>query len=479
MEINIIELTIRKAASQMEQHLFSAYDLTKECLNRIEAMNQNGPALHGVLEVNPNALDIARRLDQERGGGTVRSLLHGIPLLLKDNIATGDNMHTSAGSFALRDSFARRDAFLVRRLREAGAVLIGKANMTEWANFISYTMPDGYSARGGTCKNYLNPDFPVGGSSSGCAVGVTAGFALAAIGTETSGSIVKPSVNSSLVGLKPSIGLVSRSGIIPISKTQDTAGPMAKTAEDAAILLDIIAGSDDEDLTTVPADDWKQWCAAHPSDCQQEQYKIGVLRQFFAHLSPPHKGLIEKALQRIEKSGHQIIDVENFAPYEKIYDEYNPDYLGEEVLLYEFKASLESYLRNWTKERTFLTLPELIEYNELHREQAIPYGQEIFLKAEAITEGRCSPIYQKARARDYRVCVTCGLEKTLQENGLDLLVFPHFYGCTVPARAGYPALTLPVGIDSQQGATALTLVGDKYDDCRLLQMASVFEKLLT
>ncbi len=478
MKINVIELTIRKAASLMEQHAFSSYDLTKECLNRIEAMNQKGPALQGVLEVNPGALDAARRLDQERAEGAVRSLLHGIPLLLKDNIATGDDMHTSAGSFALRDSFARRDAFLVRRLREAGAVLIGKANMTEWANFISYTMPDGFSARGGRVKNYFNPDFPVGGSSSGCAVGVAAGFALAAVGTETSGSIIKPSVHSSLTGLKPSIGLVSRSGIIPISKTQDTAGPMAKTAEDAAILLDIMAGSDDEDLVTVPADAWKRQCAAYPSDCLQGQYRIGILRQFFAQLMPSHKNLIEKALRRMEEDGHQIIEVENFAPYENIYDENASDYLGEEVLLYEFKESLESYLQNWTKEKTFLTLKELIRYNELHREQAIPYGQEVFLKAEAVTDGRCSPIYQRARVRDYRVCVTDGLEKTLQENKLDLVLFPHFYGCTVPARAGYPALTLPVGTDSQQGATALTLVGDKYDDRRLLQMASVLEKLL-
>ena len=160
MKINVVKLTIKKAASLMEQHAFSSYDLTKECLNRIEAMNQKGSELQAVLEVNPGALDAARRLDQERAEGTVRSLLHGIPLLLKDNIATGEDMHTSAGSFALRDSFASRDASLVRRLREAGAVFVGKANMTEWANFISYTMPDGFSARGGRVKNYFHPDFP-------------------------------------------------------------------------------------------------------------------------------------------------------------------------------------------------------------------------------------------------------------------------------------------------------------------------------
>ena len=478
MKINVVKLTIKKAASLMEQHAFSSYDLTKECLNRIEAMNQKGSELQAVLEVNPGALDAARRLDQERAEGTVRSLLHGIPLLLKDNIATGEDMHTSAGSFALRDSFASRDASLVRRLREAGAVFVGKANMTEWANFISYTMPDGFSARGGRVKNYFHPDFPVGGSSSGCAVGVAAGFALAAVGTETSGSIVKPSVHSSLVGLKPSIGLVSRSGIIPISTTQDTAGPMAKTAEDAAILLDIMAGCDSEDLATVSADVWKRQRAAHSYDCRWEHYRIGVLRQFFAHLTPSHKSLIEKALQRMEDNGHQIIEVGNFAPYENIFDENAPDYLGEEVLIYEFKASLESYLRNWTKERAFLTLKELIQYNELYREQAIPYGQEVFYRAEAAAESGYDSIYQKARERDYRVCVTCGLEKALQENKLDLLVFPHFYGCTVPARAGWPALTLPVGMDLLQGPTALTLVGNQYDDWRLLQMASVLERLL-
>ncbi|MBS6175444.1 amidase [Emergencia timonensis] len=478
MKINVVKLTIRKAASLMEQHAFSSYDLTKECLNRIEAMNQKGPALQAVLEVNPGALDAARRLDQERAEGTVRSLLHGIPLLLKDNIATGDDMHTSAGSFALRESFASRDAFLVRRLREAGAVFVGKANMTEWANFISYTMPDGFSARGGRVKNYFHLDFPVGGSSSGCAVGVAAGFALAAIGTETSGSIIKPSVHSSLIGLKPSMGLVSRSGIIPISRTQDTAGPMAKTAEDAAILLDIMAGSDSEDPAAVSADVWKERRAAHPFDCQKEHCRIGVLSQFFAHLEPSHKSLITKALQRFEESGHQIIEVGNFAPYENIYDENTPDYLGEEVLLYEFREGLESYLQNWTREKTFLTLKELIQYNELHREQAIPYGQEVFYRAEAAAERGYDAIYQKARARDYRVCVTCGLEKALQENKLDLLAFPHFYGCTVPARAGWPALTLPVGMDLLQGPTALTLVGNQYDDWRLLQMASVLERLL-
>ena len=180
----------------------------------------------------------------------------------------------------------------------------------------------------------------------------------------------------------------------------------------------------------------------------------------------------------MEDNGHQIIEVGNFAPYENIFDENAPDYLGEEVLIYEFKASLESYLRNWTKERAFLTLKELIQYNELYREQAIPYGQEVFYRAEAAAESGYDSIYQKARERDYRVCVTCGLEKALQENKLDLLVFPHFYGCTVPARAGWPALTLPVGMDLLQGPTALTLVGNQYDDWRLLQMASVLERLL-
>ena len=475
MKIDPVKLTIEKAASLMACNELSSYDLTAACLNRIQSLNENGPALRAVLEVSHNALDEALQLDQERRENVVRSLVHGIPILLKDNISTCDNLHTSAGSLALEDNYALRDAFIVKKLREAGAVIIGKANMTEWANFISYSMPDGFSARGGIVKSYLHPfRFQVGGSSSGCAVGVSAGFALAAIGTETSGSIIKPSVHAAIVGFKPSIGLVSRSGIIPISISQDTVGPMTKSVADAAILLDIMTGKDDEDLTTV----WAEQRHRRSANSLKTSLKIGFLKDFYGLVTPPHKELIEATLHKMEEKGHQVIVIEGFPAYESIYDETSPDYLGEEVLIYEFKEALEAYLQNWTRDGCFKTLREIIQYNEKKKAAAIPYGQELFYQADAVKNGSNDPVYFGARERDYRVCDLNGLGRVFAEKQVDMVICPHFYGCTIPARAGYPALTLPLGVEPELGPTALTLIGKKYDDESLLQMARVLENIL-
>jgi amidase len=458
--------------------------LTEAYLDRIAALDGQGPALRSVIETNPEALDIARALDTERQAEGARGPLHGIPVLIKDNIDTADRMTTTAGSLALEGSVPEQDSHVAQRLREAGAVILGKANLSEWANFRSSRSTSGWSGRGGRCRNPYALDRNPCGSSSGSGVAVAANLCALAVGTETDGSVVCPSTANGIVGLKPTVGLVSRAGIIPISHTQDTAGPMTRTVADAAALLTALAGVDPRDRTTAAARD-------HLADYTQalnpealRGSRIGVAREM-AGFHPAVDALFEKALVEMKRQGAEIVDPADVPHRKELYD---PEY---QVLLYEFKADLNSYLASLGPDAPVKTLEEAIDFNEANRDREMPYfGQEIFLEAQE-KGPLTTPEYLEALATCRRLSRAEGLDAVLDEHRLDAVVAPtgapawttdlvngdHFIGgsSTVAAVAGYPSVTVPMG--SVFGLpVGLSLMGRAWSEARLIALAHAFEQ---
>jgi amidase len=457
-------------------------------LERIEAVDRAGPTLRSVIETNPEALAIAERLDAERKAGRVRGPLHGIPVLIKDNIATHDRMSTTAGSLALDGVIAPRDAFLVERLRAAGAVILGKTNLSEWANFRSTQSSSGWSGRGGQCRNPYALDRNPCGSSSGTGAAIAANLAAVGIGTETDGSIVCPSSANALVGLKPTVGLVSRSGIIPIAHTQDTAGPMCRTVEDAAILLSVIAGVDSGDAATGrraggPAAelDYAQYLDANGL----KGARIGVARAKVWGYSPEADRVCAAALDVLRAAGAELVDpadIPNLGEY---------DGAEFEVLLYEFKADLNAYLAQWAPGAPVKTLADLIAFNERERAREMPYfGQEIFVSAEA--KGPLTDqAYRDALEKCGHLSRAEGLDKVLAEHRLDAIVAPtgsppwpidlvngdHFIGAssTPGAVSGYPHVSVPAGFIFGL-PVGLTFIGRPWSEGTLLKLAYAYEQ---
>ena len=388
------EATIAELQEGMRDGKWSAREIAGKYLAQIEKFDRKGPTLNSIIELNPDALSIAESLDRERKSKGVRSPLHGIPVLLKDNIDTADRMRTTAGSLALADTFAPRDAFIVRQLREAGAVILGKTNLSEWANFRSTHSSSGWSGRGGQTRNPYAVDRNPCGSSSGSGAAIAANFAAVAVGTETDGSIVCPSSANSLVGIKPTLGLVSRSGIIPISHSQDTAGPMARTVTDAVLLLNALAGIDPRDKATQGSRGKSQADYTRFLDARGlSGARIGVTRKFFGFNDKVDK-LMADAIDALKRAGATIVDPADLPSHGK-YDDSEF-----EVLLYEFKADLNQYLaeRGGGAPRS---LKELIEFNERNREREMPYfGQEIFTKAQAKGRSRVKPISPRSPKTD-------------------------------------------------------------------------------
>ncbi|MBW2622432.1 MAG: amidase, partial [Deltaproteobacteria bacterium] len=371
-------MSIKELQDRMNRGASSSRALTDSYLERIGQYDKTGPAINAVIELNPEAMALADALDKERQARGPRGPLHGIPVLIKDNIDTADSMSTTAGSLALKGSIASQDAFLVERLWEAGAVILGKTNLSEWANMRSNRSTSGWSSRGGLTRNPYVLDRNPSGSSSGSAAAAATDFCAAAIGTETDGSIVGPASANSVVGLKPTLGLVSRSGIIPIAHSQDTAGPLTRTVEDAAILLSAIVGPDPRDPITQSGS-----IKAHTDYTQfldkkgLEGARIGVARNFFgAHRAVDQ--IIESAIRQMKQLGAEIIDPANILTRGRFRDS------EFKVLLYEFKHGLNEYLAALSSEVAVHSLKELIEFNEKNKETAMPYfGQETLLLAEA------------------------------------------------------------------------------------------------
>jgi amidase len=485
--LDLEEATFSDLAEGIETGRYTTRGIVEAYLSRIEEIDRKGPTINTILEVNPDALQIADQLDAERKARGPRSRLHGIPILLKDNIGTADRMHTSAGSLALADSIAPRDAGLVRRLRDAGCLILGKANMSEWANARGRASIGGWSARGRLTRNPYVLDRSAGGSSSGTAAAVSANLVAAAIGTETMGSIVSPSSLCGIVGMKPTVGLVSRSGVIPVSYTQDTAGPMCRTVRDAAMLLSVIAGPDATDKATARIPDGFAFdfdARLDPSALRGA--RIGIARNLFG-TSLLADRVAERAIDALSRAGAVIVENANIATADGIWP------LDSELLSYELKASLNEYLASLGPNAKVKTLADLIAFNTRNSDRELEwFGQETFLYAQQLGP-LTSPEYVRLKELVHELAGTKGIDATVKKHELQAIVAPTqspawlidvFLGDNTtlgsfiaPAAAGYPSITVPAG-DSAGLPVGLLFFGPAWSDGTLLRLAYAFEQLV-
>ncbi|HEX5438195.1 MAG TPA: amidase [Gemmatimonadaceae bacterium] len=476
------EATLAELQAGMQSGKYTSRGLVEAYLQRIASLDDR---LHHLLDANPDALQLAEALDAERKAKGARGPLHGIPVLIKGNIDTHDRVTTTAGSYALAGSIAPRDAFVASRLRQAGAVLLGKTNLSEWANFRSTHSSSGWSGRGGQGRNPYALDRTPCGSSSGSAAGVAASYCAVAVGTETDGSVVCPSSSNSIVGIKPTLGLVSRAGIIPIAHSQDTAGPMARTVTDAAILLGALAGVDPRDPATASSrgkghSDYTRFLDANGL----RGARIGVARGHLFGYSDEADALVDDAIALMKDRGAVIIDPANIPTLGSFGDS------ELEVLLYEFKADLNTYLAGLGAAAPVHSLKEIIAYNEQHHDQEMRYfGQELMLQAQQ--KGPLStPAYRKALAHDHQRSRADGLDAVMHAHHLDAIVAPtgappwtidlvngdHDLGgsSTIAAVAGYPHITVPAGYAFGL-PVGISFIGLAYTEPTLLKLAYAFE----
>lgn len=481
------EATISQLQDALRSGQLTAERLAELYLERIEALDRHGPALNSVIEINPDALEIARALDRERASKGARGPLHGIPILIKDNIATGDRMQTTAGSLALVGSRVPRDAFVARKLREAGAVILGKTNLSEWANFRGDGSSSGWSGRGGQTRNpYVLNRTPCG-SSSGSGAAIAANLAAASLGTETDGSILCPSAINSLVGIKPTVGLTSRAGVIPIAHSQDTVGPMARTVADAAIVLGAIAGIDERDPSTAASSglyhtDYTKFLAAGGL----RGARIGIPRQQYFGYSAKADAVANAAIERMRELGAEIIDNADIATAKQMRSSESEM----TVLLYEFKADLNAYLAELI-DSPVRSMADVIAFNEAHAEQELLYfGHDLMVKAQNTTSLEDQG-YLDALAENRRLAREEGIDAVMNEHRLDALVMPttgpawlidlvngdhHIGGSSQPAAlAGYPAITVPAGYTFEL-PIGITFMGRAYSEPTLIRLAYAFEQ---
>ncbi len=480
------ETTLADLQAGMTAGRVTAHSITQQYLDRIHALDRTGPTLRSVIEINPDALSIAAALDRERKAGKVRGPLHGIPILVKDNIGTADRMTTTAGSYALAGSIPPEDATIAAKLRAAGAILLGKTNLSEWANFRSTHSSSGWSGRGGQAKNPYILDRNPCGSSSGSGAAVSANFSALAVGTETDGSIVCPSAANGIVGIKPTIGLVSRAGIVPIAHSQDTAGPMTRTVRDAAILLSVLAGVDPRDPATSSSSARGQIDYTTFLDANGLRgARIGVARAKFFGYSDVTDKLINDAIDAMKAQGAIIVDPANIETAGK-FDDSEFD-----VLLYEFKADLNSYLASLGPKAPVKSLQDIIVYNEMHKDQEMPFfGQEIMIQAQAkgpLTEKK----YLDQLASNLKMSRMDGIDATMDKYKLDAIVAPtgspawatdlingdHFTGAssTPAAVAGYPNINVPAGF-SHGLPVGISFFGRAFSEPTLIKLAYSFEQ---
>ncbi len=478
----ILEAGVLEQQARMQAGSLTSRSLVAQYLARIAAIDKRGPRLNAVIELNPDALDIAAAMDRERAAGKLRGPLHGIPVLLKDNIATADKMSTSAGSLALAGVRATRDAHVAAQLRAAGAVIIGKTNLSEWANMRSTHSVSGWSGRGGLTRNPYALDRNTSGSSSGSGAAIAASLATLAVGTETDGSIVSPASTCGLVGIKPTLGLVSRSGIIPIAASQDTAGPMTRTVADAALMLAAMAGADPADPITREGAGKADYAAALVKGGLQGK-RLGVARNFFGSADAVD-AIIERELAVLRAQGAVLVDVT--VP--------NIDKYGDsetEVLLYEFKPGLEAYLAGYAPHAPVKNMADLVAFNVKHADKEMPYfAQEHLVKSQA-TAGLAEKAYTDALANNHRYARAEGIDQVMKEHRLDALVAPtggpawltdfingdHYGGSfsSPAAVAGYPHITVPAGYTNGL-PVGISFVGAAFSEAALIGMAYAYEQ---
>ncbi len=483
--IIVKEYSILEIQDLMDNGQLTSTRLVEMYLKRIQEIDKSGPKLNSVIELNPDALDIAKSLDVERAQKGKRGLLHGIPVMLKDNINTADKMMTTAGSLALEGFHAPEDAFLVKKLREAGLVILGKTNLSEWANFRAERSTSGWSSRGGLTRNPYALDRSACGSSSGSAVAVAANLCSVAVGTETNGSVICPSHINGIVGIKPTVGLISRSGIIPIAHTQDTAGPMGRTVKDAAILLGAMVGEDPEDEvtmgnTTKKYSDYTQFLDANGL----KEARIGVARDFFPN-NQFVKNLMESAIEKMKELGAILVD-----PVEvKHSREYGEDEFT--LLCYEFKHDIKMYLDRYGARLPYKTLKDLIDFNIQNKNKVMPYfQQEAFDKSQEkgdLTDEE----YTKALEKCVRMAAKEGIDATIEKHQLDAIIAPsggpswiidllhgdHYSGGSAgpAAVSGYPNITVPLGYVFGL-PVGISFFSTAYQEPALLKLAYSYEQ---
>jgi amidase len=485
----------------------TAAALVEAYLARIEAYDRGAPGINAVREVNPDATAVAARLDVVRPAR--RRPLEGIPILVKDNIATADRQHTTAGSLALATARGRRDATVVELLRQAGAVILGKANLTEFANILAIDMPSGYSSLGGQVKNPYAPqlddrDVPLvspGGSSSGSAAAVAAGLAAAAIGTETSGSLLSPASQCGLVTVKPTVGLVSRAGIIPIAHSQDTAGPLTRTVRDAAILLQVLAACDPLDPATASLERPADYTAGLDAD-GLKGVRIGVPSDpadpendvYYRSLTAPAAVVVKAAIGAIEALGATIVranmpttgwiggpgtelailnrNPESPTRHQRVHRRL--------VMVYELKHDLDRYLGDWAAETEMKRLDDIIAFNLAHAGRTLRFGQDVFLAAAATSGDLSEPEYIAARQNDLRSSRARGLDAYMDRHRLDAVLFPGAAGAAIAAQAGYPSVQVPAGFvtgdDTPAYPLGIAFTGRAWSEPTLLRLAYAFEQ---
>ena len=481
------ELTIRQLQDGMRSGKYTSRSLVEKYLERIAALDRRGPNLRHVIETNPDAVKIAEQSDAERKDGRERGPLHGVPILVKDNLDTADKMTTTAGSLALEGSIASRDAFVVRKLREAGAVILGKANLSEWANFRSTHSSSAWSGRGGQGKNPYVLDRNPSGSSSGSAGAVAASYCAAAVGTETDGSIVSPSSCCACVGIKPTVGLLSRSGIIPISHTQDTAGPIARTVEDAAILLSAMAGADGDDEATKQAEGHieRDYTKYFRKDGLKGA-RLGLVRSKSFSLGSVIEKTLNDAIAAMKDAGAIIVDPVEMPSLDQMGD------AELQLMLFEFKAGINAYLGKLGPGAPMKTLEDLIAFNQKHRDREMPFfGQELFEMAQA--KGPLeSDEYRKVVEKCANAARRDGIDAALQKHQLDALVAitngPSILidlvngdyssgGSSTPAAvAGYPDITVPAGFAFGL-PIGISFFGAAFSEPVLIRLAYAFEQI--
>ncbi len=479
------EASVAQLAQSMQRGELTSHALVQHYLGRIAAIDKAGPAINAVIELNPDALAIADQLDAERRRGKLRGPLHGIPVLIKDNIDTADKMHTTAGSLALNSSIALKDSTVAAKLRAAGAVILGKTNLSEWANFRSEHSTSGWTGRGGLTKNPYALDRNACGSSSGSGAAIAAGLAAVGVGTETDGSIVCPASINGLVGIKPTLGLVSRAGIIPIAHSQDTAGPMTRSVADAAVLLNVLAGTDERDAISGAADkhhtDYTKSLDAHAL----EGARIGVVRKL-AGAGPDVEKVFDAAIAALQAAGATIVDNVELPNQGKYDDDENT------VLQYEFKADLNAYLAQLSPAVKSRTLADLIAFDREHAADEMPwFGQELFEKSQA-RGGLGDAAYKEALSRSKKLAGLEGIDAALARDKLDTLIAPtigpawvndfvagdHIVGTgssTPAAVAGYPDVTVPMGFVHEL-PVGLSFFGAAWSDAKLIGYAYAFEQ---
>jgi amidase len=481
---SVLEEGVLQQQERMRSGKLTSHALTTQYLARIRAVDQAGPRLNAVIELNPDALRIAGELDRERAAGKVRGPLHGIPVLLKDNIATADRMSTTAGSLALDGVRASRDAHVAAQLRAAGAVILGKTNLSEWANMRSTHSVSGWSGRGGLTRNPYALDRNCSGSSSGSGAAIAASLATVGVGTETDGSIVSPASICGLVGIKPTVGLVSRSGIIPIAGSQDTAGPMARNVSDAALMLAALAGIDADDAATAASAGKAADYARALDKNALKGRRIGVARNFFGH-NDAVDAAIEQALLVLKAQGAILVD-----PVE-VPNSHKYDDTETEVLLYEFKPGLAAWLKNYAPDAPIANMADLIAFNKKDKAREMPYFAQEHLLASEAKAGLDSKDYLAALANNQRFTREEGIDQVLREHRLDALVAPtgglawltdfingdHYGGSfsSPAAVAGYPHITVPAGLVHGL-PVGLSFVGAAYTEAALIGMAYAYEQ---